>query len=180
MEENEILPIVDKDGKVIGKATRKACHQHKNLIHPVIHCWIFNGKGQILLQKRAMTKKIKPGYWDISCGGHVLYGETCEYALLRELEEEIGVQKANPLLFKTELQFFSQQTEFVSIYYAIIDQPLHYFTMQIDEVDDLQWIDREIIETESGNNDLLITQSIRSEVIEIFKSGAYSQLSTLH
>lgn len=38
----EILPIVDTDGNVTGKAGRNQCHTDKSLLHPVVHIHIFN------------------------------------------------------------------------------------------------------------------------------------------
>lgn len=90
MEKIEYLPIVDEQGRVIGKATRDECHA-KRLLHPVVHLHMINDKGEILLQKRAITKLIQPGKWDTAVGGHVDYGEAIEYALRREASEEIGL-----------------------------------------------------------------------------------------
>ena len=87
----ELLPLVDRDGKIIGKAMRSQCHKDNTLIHPVVHVHIVNGKGELFLQKRSMQKLIQPGKWDTSVGGHITYGEPIEEALRREAWEEAGV-----------------------------------------------------------------------------------------
>jgi isopentenyldiphosphate isomerase len=46
------------------------------------------------LQKRSSRKRIQPGKWDSSVGGHVDPGESYEQAAERELAEELGVQLA--------------------------------------------------------------------------------------
>ena len=58
-------------------------------------------KGNIILQKVALTKKTEAGKWNYSAAGHVDAGETYEQAALRELKEEMGIQA-------TELTFIGK------------------------------------------------------------------------
>ena len=87
----ELFPIVDKEGHVIGSASRGECHNGSKLLHPVVHLHVFNSKGEVYLQKRPEWKDIQPGKWDTSVGGHLDYGETPEQALVREVREELGI-----------------------------------------------------------------------------------------
>lgn len=89
----EILPIVDESGLVIGKATRGECHGGLMLLHPVVHLHVFDREGRLFLQRRPYWKEIQSGKWDTSVGGHVDYGENVEDALRREALEELGMQK---------------------------------------------------------------------------------------
>lgn len=88
---DEIFPLVDEEGNIIGQATRRECHNGSMLLHPVIHLHIFNSKGELFLQKRAATKDIQPDKWDSSVGGHIDLGETPKQAAIREANEELGV-----------------------------------------------------------------------------------------
>lgn len=114
--QEEIFPIVNSNGDVIGSATRAECHSNTFILHPVVHLHIFNSKGELYLQKRVMTKKIQPGKWDTAVGGHVDYGESIETALLRETREELGVVDFKPeFLMKYEFRS-SIERELVYIY----------------------------------------------------------------
>ena len=77
----EMFPIVEADGSIIGAATRGECHSGSKLLHPVIHLHVFNSNGDLYLQKRPEWKDIQPGKWDTSVGGHIDLGECVEDAL---------------------------------------------------------------------------------------------------
>lgn len=89
--QEEMLPLCDEDGNIIGAATRHECHSGSKLMHPVVHLHVFNSKGELFLQKRPNWKDIQPGKWDTSVGGHVDLGENVEMALKRETMEELGI-----------------------------------------------------------------------------------------
>lgn len=89
----EMLPLIDETGKVIGIAPRSECHKGPGKLHPVVHLQIVDGRGGMYLQKRASSKDIQPGMWDSAVGGHVSAGEDLDAALARELREELGVTR---------------------------------------------------------------------------------------
>jgi isopentenyldiphosphate isomerase len=60
--------------------------------HIASYVWVFDGKGRILLQRRAPHKDAWPGRWDASAAGHVEAGETAIEAARRELAEELGLE----------------------------------------------------------------------------------------
>jgi Isopentenyldiphosphate isomerase len=89
----EMLPLIDEEGNVVGVAPRSECHKGPGKLHPVVHLQIVDGRGAMYLQKRADDKEIQPGMWDSAVGGHVAAGEDLDAALSRELREELGVTK---------------------------------------------------------------------------------------
>ena len=112
--QQEIFPVVDESGQVIGSATRGECHSGSKLLHPVVHLHVFNSKGDIYLQKRPEWKDIQPGKWDTAVGGHIDYGETPEEALHREVREELGITKFCPE--QLDMYVFESQRERELVY----------------------------------------------------------------
>lgn len=83
--------MVDAQGVQIGRVTRGKCHDGSMLLHPVAVAFLFDKRGRLLLQRRSATKLTEPGRWDASVGGHVGVGERPEEAILREIQEEVGL-----------------------------------------------------------------------------------------
>lgn len=109
MKNEELFPLVNEEGVVIGKATRSFCHSGSKVLHPVVHLHILNDRGEIYLQKRSMKKDIQPGKWDTAVGGHIDFGEEVEVALKREAREELGITDfeyslVTKYLFESEIE----------------------------------------------------------------------------
>ena len=122
----EYFPVVTVEGEVVGRALRQDCHNGSHILHPVVHLHVFSSKGELYLQRRAMHKDLLPGYWDTAVGGHVMYGETIMQALVREVQEEIGITDFTPEHVETYRYDSSRESEMVHVYKAIYDGPFHW------------------------------------------------------
>jgi 16S rRNA (adenine1518-N6/adenine1519-N6)-dimethyltransferase len=89
----EIFDVVDENDQVIGRETRGEVHARK-LLHRAVHVFVFNKRGDLLLQQRSMFKDAHPGVWDSSVSGHLDAGEDYGAAAVRELDEEMGIKAA--------------------------------------------------------------------------------------
>lgn len=87
----EKVILVDKNDKKIGTAEKLKAHQ-KGLLHRAISVFIFNQKGQILIQKRSKRKYHSGGLWANTCCTHPRPGEKAISAAKRRLKEEMGIQ----------------------------------------------------------------------------------------
>lgn len=86
----EFLDVVDENDNVIGKAEKSEIYSTE-LLHRIVHIFIFNKEGKLALQMQGENKKFCPLHWVTSAAGHVQSGETWKEAALRELKEEIGI-----------------------------------------------------------------------------------------
>lgn len=118
---DEIFPLVDGDGIVIGSASRGECHSGSMLLHPVVHLQLFNSQGEIYLQRRPAWKDIQPSMWDTAVGGHVDMGEEPIDALRREAREELGLDSFEPRFVAKYIFESTLERELVYTYTAIYD-----------------------------------------------------------
>jgi len=133
MVPEEYFPIVTEEGMVTGKASRTECHSGTFLLHPVVHLHVFNSRGELYLQKRAMDKDIQPGKWDTSVGGHVDYGEETEDALRREVREELGITDFKPVFLRRYKFVSDREAELVNSYYTLYDGDIQPDPVEISE-----------------------------------------------
>lgn len=108
-EDEEWLPVVDEQGKILGKILRSQVHNGSLILHPVVHLHVMNPNKHLFLQKRPETKLIQPGKWDTAVGGHIAFGEDIKTSLQREAYEEIGLKdfSARPIgtyVFESEIE----------------------------------------------------------------------------
>ena len=88
MEEQVIL--VDADDNMIGTMDKLEAHQLGRL-HRAFSVFIFDTKGRLLLQQRAMEKYHSGGKWTNTCCSHPRLNETNIDAANRRLMEEMGL-----------------------------------------------------------------------------------------
>jgi len=108
---DELIDILTPEGERTGKTALKS-EAHKNgWFHATVHIWLFTADKKILLQKRALTKKVFPGLWDISVAGHIAAGETILASAKREVLEEIEEEVDAIKLFDLEVLKNTKKTE---------------------------------------------------------------------
>ena len=87
----EEVVLVDEQNKVIGTADKATIHTQKTPLHRAFSLFLFNGQNELLLTKRASTKKTFPGVWTNTVCGHPRLDESSESAATRRLQEELGI-----------------------------------------------------------------------------------------
>ncbi len=132
-KKEEWLPVVDKEGKILGKTPRSMAHKDKSIMHPVIHLHIFNKERQLYLQKRDRNKLVQPGKWDTAVGGHVAWGETIETTLKRETEEELGIVPEKIAFIKSYVWTSDMETELVYVFISQWDKDIYTNRQEIEE-----------------------------------------------
>ncbi len=133
-DSEEHLEIVNENGEVIGLARRSEVHGNPLLLHRVVHVLVFNGNGDLLLQKRSLNKDVAPGQWDTSVGGHVGVGEELLSSAMREMEEELGITCGEIEYLYSYIHDNPYETELVTSYRCIYSGDIHFNRDEIEEV----------------------------------------------
>ncbi len=178
---DELIDIFDENNKPLEIKKMKSEAHTDGLWHRAAHIWIYNSKGEILLQLRAKDKQFWPDRWDISAAGHVGAGEKPEDAAVRELSEELGISaKAEDLEFvmvKTQDSQFNglKNKEHDYVYLFRFDGDIKELTMQKEEVQGLRFfgideLEREI--SEAPGKYVLHTGRYWREIIKKVKAKA--------
>ncbi|HEY7094265.1 MAG TPA: NUDIX domain-containing protein [Ktedonobacterales bacterium] len=128
---DEIFDLVDMDDRVIGRARRGDAHHNPSLIHRSVQVVVFTSNGRVLLQKRAATKDLFPGYLCASASGHVMTGDGYVETARRELAEELGVNPAILYLDKAVVRS-EMETEITALFLARCDGPFTFSPTETD------------------------------------------------
>ena len=152
--QDELLIVVNTNDEIIDYRSRSDCHADPSLLHRTVGVLLTNDAGEILLQKRSMTKDMDPGLWGISAAGHVSKGQTDEEAAHREMIEEIGVD--TPLAFAgTILLSTAKESERAALFTGIHNGP---FSIHQEEVDDVMFMSPDRIRQSVANGSITFTE----------------------
>ncbi|XP_033216686.1 isopentenyl-diphosphate Delta-isomerase 1 [Belonocnema kinseyi] len=165
LEERCIL--VDEFDKPLGEATKKDCHwinkEGTVPLHRAFSVFLFNGNGDLLLQKRSSTKITFPGYYTNTCCSHPLAevpGESDEKeaigirkAAQRRLNYELGIPvneiEPNDLQYLTRIHYEAMGDTCWGeheIDYILFAQKEVTLDPNPDEVSEIRWIPRSQID----------------------------------
>ena len=87
---HEEVEEVDRSGNVIRVISRREMRATAAR-HRAVFIAVLSSAHELLVHRRALTKDIWPGWWDVAVGGVMAPGETAENAANRELQEELGI-----------------------------------------------------------------------------------------
>src|SRR3989338_6170 len=91
MNDNDYVVLVNNQNKVLGTAPKLATHNTNTPLHRGFSVFLFNLKGELLLQQRSKTKKTFPLIWSNSYCGHPMLNESNVQAAKRRMFYEIGI-----------------------------------------------------------------------------------------
>jgi isopentenyl-diphosphate delta-isomerase len=95
----EEVILVDEQDHAVGTMEKMQAHQ-QGVLHRAFSILLFNSIGELLLQKRALSKYHSGGLWTNTCCSHPLPGESMEDAVRRKLNQEMGIDFQPEFLYK--------------------------------------------------------------------------------
>ena len=131
----EFNDIYDKERNRTGRTHRRGTIWRKGEYGLVVCVWVYDGKGNLLLTRRAPEKSFA-GTWENS-GGAAKAGETSLQAITRELWEETGIQ-AEPEEFELLCTGRDKNCHF-DFYCLYRDIPVDQVILQPGETDGVKW-----------------------------------------
>ena len=139
--DREPLILVDASDREIGYLDKTACHDGGGVLHRAFSLFIFNPAGELLLQRRASSKRLWPSFWSNSCCSHPRRGEAMDEAVQRRMGQEIGLQTPVSFVYKFEYQArfgtLGTEHELCSVYIGKTSQEP---TINTTEIDEWRWI----------------------------------------
>ncbi|MBI5619902.1 isopentenyl-diphosphate Delta-isomerase [Candidatus Gottesmanbacteria bacterium] len=88
----EPVVLVDEQNIILGTAPKDEVHTADTPLHRGFSLFLFNSKKELLVTRRAETKKTFPGVWTNTVCGHPGPGESVIDAAKRRLKEELGIE----------------------------------------------------------------------------------------
>jgi 16S rRNA (adenine1518-N6/adenine1519-N6)-dimethyltransferase len=139
---SEVFDVVDESDQVVGQSTRAEIHAQCQL-HRAVHIFVFNKRKDLLMQLRSRWKDVHPNTWDSSAAGHLDAGEDYDACAIRELKEELGIEKESLVEIGKISPCAATGWEFVKLFAVQYQGVLRYPCSEIDAV---QWFPLPILE----------------------------------
>ncbi len=170
----ELLDVLDENGNITGKQEDKDIIHETGIKHREVCCIIEHEKEENMIQKRAATKKQAPNKWGMTAG-HVDAGETYEEAMVREIEEELGITVAMEdlkLLGIFKEWYESEKTtnnNFIKYYYYKTNKTIQDYTICLEELSEVKYISFQELEITVKKKDENCSYAQREEMNEVIK-----------
>ncbi|MEZ4753518.1 MAG: isopentenyl-diphosphate Delta-isomerase [Bdellovibrionota bacterium] len=160
--------LVNSQDEVLGFADKEASHDGKGVLHRAFSVFIFNSKGELLLQQRSKEKRLWPMFWSNSCCSHPTPEETYQAAAQRRINEELNIKTPLKLHYKFEYQAefgeAGSEHEMCAVLSGVCDdQP----KIDRNEIEAFRWISADKLTQEIKDNPDIFTPWFKMEWSEI-------------
>lgn len=151
MERNNVV-LVDENDNAIAEMEKLVAHE-RGCLHRAFSIFVFNAKGDLLLQQRANHKYHGAGLWTNTCCSHPQWGETVVLSAEERLNYEMGLRCELKLVYsfiyneRVENNLTEHELDYVFVGYS--DQSP---VLNRDEVQDYKWMNADKILLDIKNN----------------------------
>ena len=148
----EVWDLYDKNGCLTNKTHLRGQPIPNGFYHLVVHVWIVNSKGQLLISQRSKTRPTFPLMWEC-VGGSVVKGENSLQGALRESFEEVGVtlKVENGKIVYNKVR----KNDILDVWLFRYDGEVDLNNASTDEVCQTKWLEKQEI-FELYKNQLLV------------------------
>lgn len=158
----DMVVLVNEQDVELGVMEKMEAHR-QGLLHRAFSVFIFNARGEMLLQQRALHKYHSGGLWTNTCCSHPLPGEDVASAAVRRLNEEMGLDRitlipSGSFIYKANLDHGLTEHEFDYVFYGISDRDPKINPL---EVADFRWINTSDLRRELQEQPELFTAWFR-------------------
>lgn len=169
----ELLEVLNEDGFPTREVLDKDEIHDKGLYHREVALFLIDNKNELLLQKRASTKKIQPNKWAWH-GGHVQAKESEIKAIIRETQEELGItlKEEQIKILTTTRRDKMPNRQFTTVFIAECNLELEDFTIETSELSQIKWFSIDEFEEMIFKNhpDMMFTNNSNTQnVLEALK-----------
>ncbi|MDB9723664.1 isopentenyl-diphosphate Delta-isomerase [Polaribacter sp.] len=173
MQEHVIL--VDINDQKIGLMEKMEAHE-KALLHRAFSVFIFNKKGELMLQQRAASKYHSPLLWTNTCCSHQRDGESNVNAGRRRLQEEMGfvtdVKEVFSFIYKAPFDNGLTEHEFDHVMIGRYDNEPN---INKKEAENYKWMALENVKTDIKENPTIYTEWFKIIFDKSYKKLTHAQ-----
>lgn len=133
----EEVILVDEHDEEVGIMEKMQAHREAKL-HRAFSVFIFNNKGEMLLQQRAINKYHSGGLWTNACCSHPKPNELTEDAAVRRLKEELGfetpLEKILDFTYKAGFENGLTEYEYDHVFSGIYNGEINFNKAEVQDV----------------------------------------------
>ena len=129
---------MDANDKESGFLSKAKAHDGQGILHRAFSVFLFNDKGEMLLQQRAVSKRLWPGFWSNSCCSHPRRGETMPVATRRRLRDELNIdaelEYVYKFMYQAEFGELGSEHELCHVYLGRVADNVHANDHEIESI----------------------------------------------
>lgn len=180
--QQEHVVLVDDHNNVLGTAPKAEVHTGDTPLHRAFSCFLFNNRGQLLLQQRSHIKKTWPLVWSNSVCGHPALHEDNKDAVLRRMKDELCLDTVELFDGLPDYRYRAEkdgivENEICPVYVGFTNQEP---TPNPEEVEATKWVDWQEFVTETTNHPDDWSPWCVEETQLLHKSEAFTKLFEQH
>jgi len=148
----EYVVLVDPEDQVTGMMEKQQAHIN-GLLHRAFSVFLFNNKGEMLLQKRASGKYHSPLKWTNAVCSHPRMEETYLEGAKRRVKEELGIKtdlsEKFSFIYKADVGNGLWEHELDHVFVGTFEDEFH---LNKEEVEEVRYVSIEDLDREMSEN----------------------------